>query len=1069
MSSRNTRARSRANAGTSAGSTAPDSRQSTYSEPPTVDLPSLYPMHDGSYGVNTHANLENVRRRGKKLGSNIVNEDDEDRRFTRRMRSRDGGRLNMENDLQRVAEETVEEAGKDDRAGEDYQAMGNEPSQQAGPREPYIPTHSGRKFLPNPNTTGAPPHHTTRYRSVDPGSLIHDRQPVVPLTNPTPFFGLPTGSGYVDDNASQRPSSAKSFNGESTLYGDASVYTPRRPSTSKPQDTSRPQETSAPVQPVPPAPPAPPEAPAAPISPTSDPAQRRLDWDPSVYQEPNLLQASTEQRTYEQPKPTYEQPTSEEASNERPVHENPTYEQPYEQPTYEPPTYQQTFPQHLLQQLSPGPITTNSVQGSNQSPNMEKANPNPNKDYYYDKISNVNIDSSGKSTPQELSPEVRKSIENLRLSMLLPPARESVDMGNPAMETSAPDEFNKAANQFGLGSNSATFTNQPQPLVEEIGPVNNTELLTPNSFIPQSQAPTFQEQGESADYNTGDDSTEEYTSDLPATGRPMRRIPRQPIPPGTYGPAPNRPSRRKRPSWTRRIADKWDTIFFFVTILTGVWVGLAFINHDPAPVRGGTLDRPEWVQWGTIRDGILRHIPSVPSVPSRVKSPLGTFWDSTSTSDRTGAHVVTSMPIENIVEDLSPRLPETVFVSKDKLGKPKISQDFWHALRRLMQEDDIILTLNQAAKDGATISDAHWRAIENRLRTSGLLKPANATGVNTGLVQYASHSKQCVECWDKWISNNNDALKKAISGIALTKVEFLELFTKEINSRSQQVNSALKNANDRIEQLQQEITKLKDAAPASPGLPKAEIQQICDAAIAKAIKDIKMGAIAEGQIRGHAQDLFANQVNFFGHGSGALIDPTYSSKPWQIPRDYYKTKSKEWRKRDGWTTQPVRQAIAPWFEEGECFCAGPKSRGLREETVSVHVMMSRNIIPQNLVVEHILPGSTLDPGARPRDIEVWANIDEITLREEVLAFSKTNFPTTEPEKTLNEAYVKIGHFVYQDVNTGDGIQIFKFSDELIRMNAYTPSVVVRTISNYGADHTCFYRLRLYGEVVEVEP
>ncbi|KAI1442007.1 hypothetical protein F5Y02DRAFT_397692 [Annulohypoxylon stygium] len=1103
MSSRNTRARSRANAG------------NTYSEPPSADLPSLYPVHDGSYGVNTHANLENVRRRGRKPTSDVVNEDDEDRRFTRRMRGRDSGRFNMENDLQRVAEETVEEARKGDGTSEDlsidtqqpdpatnptqliYQAvsghdedhdgiMGNEPSQPAGPQEPYIPTLSGRKFFPTPDTKGTPPHNKTHYRSADPDSLIHNRRPLVPLTNPTPFFGSPNGTGYVDDNASQSPGSVKSFKGESTLYGNASVYTPRPRGTSQPQETPQSQNTFKPTNlfqsrgtSQPPGTSAP-TAPTAPTVPTSGPVQYKPGWGPSVYQEPNLSQQpelqqpsqqpSSQQPTYQQS--TYNQPTFEEVPNEQPVHETPTYEQPaYEQPTYQQPQ-QPPYQQPTYQQPPSQLISTKPVQSPNNYPGMEKANANPDRSSSFGKSGSANIDSSGNPVPGGLTQAQREEIENFRLGMLLPPAPESLGPGpsrpqgfagqlspeeiqlqrdfvrdmfpHPTMSRSTFEELDKAANRASLQPTTMS-TNQPQPPVEEIKPANNS-LLTP-------------------------DSNTEYTDASRATDRSSRPTLETTIPVSPDEPTSDRPSRRKRVSWTRWIADKWDAIFFFLTILTGVWVALTFLNRDSAPVRGDILDRPEWLQWGTVRDGILQYIPSVPSVPSvpsGVKNPLGSFWDSISTPARTSAHAGTGMLVEDIVEDLGSKLPEVVVVNKDKHGKLKISQDFWHALKARMKEDDVILTLNEAARDGATISDAHWRAIENRLRTSEFLKSVNSTGGNTDLVEYTHHSKQCEECWDRWISNNNDALKRAVSGIALNRTQFLELFKAETKSRSQEVDNALKNANDRIDQLRQDIDKVRDTAPTSTDLPKAEIKKICDAAIAKAIKDIKMGAIAEGQIRGHAQDLFANQVNFFGHGSGAVVDPTYSSKPWQIPWGFYKYKSKEWFQRDGWKTQPVKQALAPWFEEGECFCAGPKSRGQRQETVSVHVMMSRDVIPQNLVVEHILPGSTLDPGARPREIEVWANIDEITLREEVKVFSQANFPTTEPEKTLNEAYVKVGHFVYEDVTTGDGVQIFKFSDELIRMNAYTPSIVVRTISNYGADHTCFYRLKLYGEVVEVE-
>ena len=49
----------------------------------------------------------------------------------------------------------------------------------------------------------------------------------------------------------------------------------------------------------------------------------------------------------------------------------------------------------------------------------------------------------------------------------------------------------------------------------------------------------------------------------------------------------------------------------------------------------------------------------------------------------------------------------------------------------------------------------------------------------------------------------------------------------------------------------------------------------------------------------------------------------------------------------------------------------------------------------------------------------------------------------------------------------DGKYLYRFSEELEIMKAATENIVVRAVSNYGAEkHTCFYRLRLYGEKVE---
>ena len=61
----------------------------TYAEPPSADLPGLFPVHDGSYGVNTLVNVDAVSTRGRRLRpAGVAQEEEEDARFRRRLRGR---------------------------------------------------------------------------------------------------------------------------------------------------------------------------------------------------------------------------------------------------------------------------------------------------------------------------------------------------------------------------------------------------------------------------------------------------------------------------------------------------------------------------------------------------------------------------------------------------------------------------------------------------------------------------------------------------------------------------------------------------------------------------------------------------------------------------------------------------------------------------------------------------------------------------------------------------------------------------------------------------------------------
>lgn len=413
-----------------------------------------------------------------------------------------------------------------------------------------------------------------------------------------------------------------------------------------------------------------------------------------------------------------------------------------------------------------------------------------------------------------------------------------------------------------------------------------------------------------------------------------------------------------------------------------------------------------------------------------------------------------NMNSDDLLGDLKNQIPESVWVRKDKSGNLRISEDFWRALKALIEEDDSILSLKDS-----DINEDHWRAIESRILRSPALKMGTSAHEMEVLVE-----RSISRSWDSWVGQNNQALKQAIAGVALTKDEFMNLFQQEVTSYQHQITEEITKLQERISGFTQHMTRLQDKVESTDGAMKHEITGIIDSLVSKAVSNMKLDAIAQGLIQGHVNNVLANQLNFFGIGSGVTIDAKLSSPPWDIPKSL--PKSKKWLDKDSFKARPRMTALAPWTEEGECFCAGPDLKGFGKGTNNLSVVVSRDIIPQHLVVEHILPGATLDPGAMPKDIEIWMEIEEITLRRELRIFFEAHFPKTPEEEAPHDGFVKIGHFTYENKTSGDGVQVFKISDELTRMSATTNHVFIRALNNYGADHTCFYRLRLYGDVVE---
>ncbi|KAI1819155.1 hypothetical protein F4861DRAFT_166803 [Xylaria intraflava] len=437
---------------------------------------------------------------------------------------------------------------------------------------------------------------------------------------------------------------------------------------------------------------------------------------------------------------------------------------------------------------------------------------------------------------------------------------------------------------------------------------------------------------------------------------------------------------------------------------------------------------PEAPNWGNIRHDSLYNIPGAPGF-----------------SDRS------NVDYEKLITDLKNLVPDTVWVQKDQNGKVKISEDFWHALKEMNKVDSILDPGN------SSISDDLWNDIKSRIRTEIL-----QVGTEGGMPDFVD--KKISQSWESWLRQNNQSLGKASTGAILTKDEFMKLFQQEAASHEREIRKELKEVQGQIKAQTKRLSKLQDEYRANHSMSADEINDAIDATISKLITNAKLDAITKGHIRGLANDVLADQWNIIGNGAGGTIDSNFTSKPRTIPKE--PIGSNNYLDRSSRTALPPAIALSPWTEEGECFCAGPDRNGYGQGTNNISVLTSRNFIPQHLVVEHILPGATIDPGAMPREIEVWAYIEAINLRNELKAFSAMQFPDTPREQVLNDGFVKIGHFTYEKRQSGDGVQVFKISDELARMRAITNHIVIRAINNYGADHTCFYYLRMYGEVVE---
>ncbi|KAJ5177756.1 uncharacterized protein N7500_000455 [Penicillium coprophilum] len=264
------------------------------------------------------------------------------------------------------------------------------------------------------------------------------------------------------------------------------------------------------------------------------------------------------------------------------------------------------------------------------------------------------------------------------------------------------------------------------------------------------------------------------------------------------------------------------------------------------------------------------------------------------------------------------------------------------------------------------------------------------------------------------------------------------------------------------------------------------------------------------------------KVNFLSVALGAMIDPAKTS-PTLGPKQSASFRALLWAssfvsRRTIRAPQSPMSALSTWEEVGDCWCSAP-----RNGTTQLAVLLGRDIVAEELVVEHIPVGASLEPEAAPRTIELWARFKVNPHKTPIKAkptpearpgrgFLKvfgdatmsqpppsTQAPSSretglggflipgigslhglvmdllhrsnpfEPpsaysdDPILGPNFYRIGKVEY-DLHSPDYAQTFKLNTIVDVSTIRVDKVVFRVTSNWGANHTCIYRFKLHGHI-----
>lgn len=579
----------------------------------------------------------------------------------------------------------------------------------------------------------------------------------------------------------------------------------------------------------------------------------------------------------------------------------------------------------------------------------------------------------------------------------------------------------------------------------------------------------------------------------------------------------------RRPRWLCKLLQIWGLVaiicWFFLILLElfvpvsgweGIHVSKSYQYH------GNSL-----VGW---RQNILQFIPWIVLHPFAVLTGNLDYADyrntlhwTTLNQTKIKSDVYT---LAEALEQLRRILPELIKVDAGiSSSEWKVQDDFWHALNEEMKKGGFMWNLLSIHKndDGShIISDAHWDAIKQRIQNEALFvsgRPVageDPLALSNEVMSYVDLSVS--KSFQDWLTKNADAVRKAqedgkgapnpyyqdLYGAAekavaarlkylgleeriVTREEFISKIQEEIRRLDDGIKAEMNSLNGRLGQALRIATEANNSAQFAPGLSRTEVEELVAETVRRTIADAQLEALAKGSIKSHLTKELLGQKNYFSNIRGAIVNPKRTSDTfdWRVQT----ARTSSWFSMRSDKVQPVLGrggkpngvpfapsiALEKWEEDGECWCAGHKGD---THSVDLSIFTAEPVIPQYLVVEHIDRDSTFDPDSMPKDIEFWIQPPSDKTLRTLTEWSKKKWADPRPGsgpglKLGTTGFVKVAQFDF-DSGVGKGeSQVFKLPNELVDFGIETPQVLVRANTNYGAeDHTCFYRLRLFGRKLD---
>jgi hypothetical protein len=254
---------------------------------------------------------------------------------------------------------------------------------------------------------------------------------------------------------------------------------------------------------------------------------------------------------------------------------------------------------------------------------------------------------------------------------------------------------------------------------------------------------------------------------------------------------------------------------------------------------------------------------------------------------------------------------------------------------------------------------------------------------------------------------------------------------------------------DILGSLNKRIGQVESRVDAKHSLLSTTLNQVLDR---QDVMEATISSLQRSQPNNPVASPLIQKINYCSAGNGAVVDPYLTSPTKEKQFNYI-----QWlfvaTVMQKYQSNPPSAALRSWEEVGDCWCAAA-GRGYAQ----LGVLMREMIYPTEVVIEHAPSDISPTPGTSPKELEVWADFSHLNAEESI----DTGVDKLPHDTALPSSFARIGRMTYKAGEGAAPVQIFKLDINQERKQYLTQKVVFRATSNYGAEHTCFYRVRLHG-------